>query len=566
MGLNAALSMAKQSMEVFSTGIQVAGQNIANAGTPGYIRENLVLNPSDPYRQGALITGTGVEISGIQQQIDLFLETRIHSANTEYSSINERDTIFKQLESELRELSGGDLSTGLNDFLAKLNNAVNQPGSIPDREFVLSEAQKFASEISSLRLRINDLRETQSVNVENLVKEVNELIDKIVDLNPKISKLEASGLLQSDAGALRTERYNALNRLSELIPVRFRERADGAIDVFTGSDYLVLAGSSQKLTVETDTDKGVVVQEVFLSRTHSNISRTGGELKGIIEGRDDILGGFVDQLDTYASNLIFEFNKIHSSGEGTAGFEQLTSASAALDPSANLSSALSGLPFQASHGSFQIKVTNKTTGITNTTTINVDLDGIGADTTLNSLASALNGVANLNSSVSTDGRLNLSADSDYEFRFSNDTSGALAAIGINTLFTGADSSDIGINSVVRDNQQFLALGQGGGPSDGSNAVALAAFSQQPIESLGGITLDEYYDKVVSSIAQSSASEGALAEGAQTFRDSLKNQREQFSGVSIDEETINVMKFQRAFQSAARLVSTIDELFTILLQI
>ena len=119
---------------------------------------------------------------------------------------------------------------------------------------------------------------------------------------------------------------------------------------------------------------------------------------------------------------------------------------------------------------------------------------------------------------------------------------------------------------MRDNQQFLALGQGGGPSDGSNAVALAAFSQQPIESLGGITLDEYYDKVVSSIAQSSASEGALAEGAQTFRDSLQSQREQFSGVSIDEETINVMKFQRAFQSAARLVSTIDELFTILLQI
>ena len=129
----------------------------------------------------------------------------------------------------------------------------------------------------------------------------------------------------------------------------------------------------------------------------------------------------------------------------------------------------------------------------------------------------------------------------------------------------------GILSAYRDNAAVLAGSRGGSielhnhPGIRST-VALAAFSQQPIESLGGITLDEYYDKVVSSIAQSSASEGALAEGAQTFRDSLKNQREQFSGVSIDEETINVMKFQRAFQSAARLVSTIDELFTILLQI
>jgi len=566
MGLNATLSMAKQSLEIFGTGIQVAGQNISNAGTPGYIREELVLNAADPFRQGALVLGTGVEISGIQQQIDLFLETRIHTANTDFSSIDERNSIYKQLESELRELSDGDLSTGLNEFLATINNVVNQPGSIPDREFVVNEAEKFAAEILSLRTRVDGLREVQSINVENLVKEANELIDQITNLNPKISKLEASGLLQSDAGALRTQRYTALNRLSELIPIRYRERTDGAIDVFTGSDYLILAGTSQKLTLQTGTDRGVVVHEVLLSRTNSNISRTGGELKGIIEGRDDILGGFVDQLDTYASNLIFEFNKIHASGEGTAGFEQLTSASRALDTSATLNSTPSGLPFQPTHGSFQIKVTNKTTGQTNTSTINIDLDGIGADTTLISLSSAIGGVANLSSSVSTDGYLSISAAADYTFQFSNDTSGALAAVGINTLFTGSDSTDIGINSVVKQNQQFLATGQGGGPSDGSNAVLLAAFAENPIDSLGNISLDSFYEKVVSSVSQASASEAALAEGAQAFRDSLMGQREQFSGVSIDEETINVLTFQRAFQSAARLVSTIDELFTILLNI
>lgn len=566
MGLNATLSMAKQSLEIFGTGIQVAGQNISNAGTPGYIREELVLNAADPYRQGALVVGTGVEISGIQQQIDLFLETRIHAANTEYSSIEERNLIYKQLEAELRELTEGDLSSGLNEFLSTINNVVNQPNSIPDREFVINEAEKFAAEISSLRLRVNDLREVQSVNVENLVKEANELIDTIIDLNPKISKLEASGLLQSDAGGLRTQRYTALNRLSELVPIRYRERSDGAIDVFSGSDYLVLAGTSQKLTLKTDTDRGVVVHEVQLSQTNSTISRTGGELKGIIEGRDDILGSFVDQLDTYTSNLIFEFNKIHASGEGTAGFEQLTAASSALDPTATLNSTQSGLPFQATHGSFQIKVTNKTTGLTNTTTINVDLDGIGVDTTLNSLSAAIGGVANLSSSVSTDGRLSIDAGADFEFRFSDDTSGALAAIGINTLFTGADSSDIQINSVVKQNQQFLATGQGGGPSDGNNAVLLAAFAENPVDSLGGISLDGYYEKVVSNLAQSSASEAALSEGALAFRESLLGQREQFSGVSIDEETINVLTFQRAYQSAARLVSTIDELFTILLNI
>jgi len=566
MGLNASLSMAKQSLEVFGTGIQVAGQNISNAGTPGYIREEMVLNPADPYRQGAHVLGTGVEISGIQQQIDLFLETRIHSANTEYSSISERNLIYKQLESEIRELSEGDLSSGLNEFLATINNVVNQPASIPDREFAVHEAEKFAAEIRSLRLRVNDLRGVQSINVENLVTEANELIDTIVDLNPKISKLEASGLLQSDAGALRNQRYTALNRLSELVPIRYRERNDGAIDVFTGSDYLILAGTSQKLTLKTDTDRGVVVHDVLLSQTNSNISRSGGELKGIIEGRDDILGSFVDQLDTYTSNLMFEFNKIHASGQGTAGFEQLTSASYVLDPTVSLNSTQTGLPFQPRHGSFQIKVTNKTTGLTNTTTINIDLDSIGADTTLNSLSADIGGVANLSSSVSTDGLITISADSDYEFQFANDTSNTLASIGINTLFTGSDSSDIQINSVVKQNQQFLATGQGGGPSDGSNAVLLAAVAEKPIEGLGNISLDDFYEKVISNVTQASASEEALSEGALAFRESLLGQREQFSGVSIDEETINVLKYQRAYQAAARIVSTIDELFTILINI
>lgn len=470
------------------------------------------------------------------------------------------------MESEIRELSDGDLSTGLNDLLATINNVVNQPNSIPDREFVVNEAEKFAAEIRSLRLRVNDLREVQSINVENIVTEVNELIDTIVDLNPKISKLEASGLLQSDAGALRTQRYTALNRLSELVPVRYRERNDGAIDVFTGSDYLIMAGTSQKLTLKTDTDRGVVVHDVLLSHTNSNISRTGGELKGVIEGRDDILGGFVDQLDSYASNMIFEFNKIHASGQGTAGFEQLTSASRVLDPAVSLNSAQAGLPFQPRHGSFQIKVTNKTTGLTNTTTINVDLDGIGADTTLNSLSADIGGVANLSSSISTDGLLTITSDSDYTFQFANDTSNTLAAVGINTLFTGKDSSDVQINSVVQENQQFLATGQGGGPSDGSNAVLLAAFADNPLEDLGNISLNDYYEKVISNVAQASASEEALSEGALAFKESLMGQREQFSGVSIDEETINVLKYQRAYQAAARMVSTIDELFTILLNI
>ncbi|MCH7687148.1 MAG: flagellar hook-associated protein FlgK, partial [Planctomycetes bacterium] len=106
--------------------------------------------------------------------------------------------------------------------------------------------------------------------------------------------------------------------------------------------------------------------------------------------------------------------------------------------------------------------------------------------------------------------------------------------------------------------------QGAGPSDNRNAVLLVEFSDQPVQALANITLEEFYESSVSRIAQGSATESAIAEGFVSFRESLLGQRAQFSGVSLDEEAIKILEFQHSFQASARLISTIDELFTTLL--
>jgi flagellar hook-associated protein 1 FlgK len=430
---------------------------------------------------------------------------------------------------------------------------------------MIQEGQQFATEVANLRLRIDDLRQAQSTNVDQLVTEANDLINQIADLNPRISKLEASGMLRSDAGALRTQRYQALTRLSEIIPIRFQEREDGSIDLFTGSDYLILTGQTQQLETTASGDRNVTTQVVQLSKTGSSIATpgSGGRLAGIIEGRDTVLGEFIDKLDAYAAAIIDGFNRIHSSGEGLAGFSTLTAATRVDDPSLALNAA--GLAFTPKHGSFQLKVTNSLTGSTATTNVTIDLDGIGSDTTLTSLRTALDGIANISATVTSDGRLKIDADANYEFRFADDTSGVLASLGINTFFTGSDSSNIGINSVVASNHKYLATSQGGGPGDGSNAVLLAGVSRQHFDALGGLSIDEFYQTAVANVAQASASEDAVAEGLGAFKESLLNQRDQFSGISLDEEAVKVLEFQRAFQASARLVSVIDELFTVLLE-
>ncbi|MEZ6046894.1 MAG: flagellar hook-associated protein FlgK [Planctomycetaceae bacterium] len=566
MGLNSALQMSSRSLEIFTTGIQVAGQNVANANTPGYIREEVLLEPSNPYRQGSLVLGTGVAIGGVRQSIDLFLEKRLYAANSDFAAADATRLIYEQLQTEINELGSDDLSTKLNEFVAALDEATNQPDSPALRSLVAVRGETLAQDIVALRDRINSLRSAQSVKVESLVEEANQLIKEIADLNPQITKLEASGLLQSDAGALRTQRYNALNRLSEIIPVTFHERENGSIDVYSGTNYLVLTGHTQELQLEAYGDRQVVIHDVSLSETDALINGSGGELLGVIQARDEVIGGFIDRLDQLTSNFIFEFNKLHSSGEGLSGFSEVEALNGVTDTSAALNSPDAGLFFDVEHGSFQLKVTNDLTGITETTSISIDLDGVGTDTSLASLQAALDAVDNVSASISSDGHLQITSTDGYNFKFSNDTSGVLAALGINTFFTGTDTSNIGVNEIVKNDQNFLATGRGGGPADNTNILTLSGILDQGLKGLNGVSINNFYDTTITNIAQQTAAVATLASGTEAYRGGLQNQREQFSGVSLDEEAIKIMNFQNAYQAAARIVSVIDELYNVLLNI
>lgn len=565
MALTAALATASRAIEVFSTGVQVAGQNIANANTPGYVREELTVQAQNPFLRGQLVVGGGVKATSVKQAIDQFLEKRIHSTNSDAAAASAREAIYVQLEAELRELGDNDLSSRFSSVLSAINEAVNQPEQGPLRSNVIVEGQLLVDEIQGLRTRVDGLRQALSTRIDDLVEEANNLIDEVESLNKQIAGLESNGLLSSEAGALRTLRYDALNRLSEIIPVEYSEGRNGAVDLYSGGDYILFTGRKQHLVTTSQVDRGAVVETVQFDITLSDIPTTGGELAGVFEGRDDILGGFVDDLDQLTAGLIFEFNKIHSSGEGLEGFSTITGTNKALDVNAALSDA--GLAFTPEHGSFEIKVTNSQTGITETQRLQIDLDGIGGnDTTLEGLRAALDSIANISAAITTDGRLQLDADNSFDIRFSNDTSGVLAALGVNTFFTGSDSATIGLNTAITSNHNLLATGRGGGPTDNSNIVELATILDRPVSSLDGSSVTTFYETLVSTVAQGSAAEQARAAGLDSFRQSLRSQREQFSGVSLDEEAVRLIELQQAYAASAQVIRTVDELFQLLVNL
>src|SRR5262249_43049073 len=177
------------------------------------------------------------------------------------------------------------------------------------------------------------------------------------------------------------------------------------------------------------------------------------------------------------------------------------------------------------------------TGLTTTTDIPINLNGLGnQETTLTSLVASLNGVNGLQASITPSGNLSLSTTApNTEFSFANDSSGTLAALGLNTLFTGSTAATVGVNQVMVDDPGKFAASTTGIGAGTDNAVTLAGFADQPLDSQNGSTINDLQTKLTADVTQGSAVAKSVADGFQTFQDALTAQQTATSGVSIDEE-------------------------------
>jgi flagellar hook-associated protein 1 FlgK len=205
-----------------------------------------------------------------------------------------------------------------------------------------------------------------------------------------------------------------------------------------------------------------------------------------------------------------------------------------------------------------VTVKDSTTGQSTSTLIPINLTGSPGDTTLNSLTASLNSVPGL-TATDAGGTLSIAANSNQTITFSQDSSGVLASLGVNTFFTGTNSSNIAVNSQLVSQPQMVAAAQNGEPNDNQTALALASLSSQPIASLNGASLDDTYQNMITGVATQVNTASSNATAAQAVQSTLQAQRDSLSGVSLDEEAINLMKQQEAYQGAARLINVVNQL-------
>ncbi|QDU59543.1 Flagellar hook-associated protein 1 [Planctomycetes bacterium Pan216] len=558
MSLFASFSASASGLLINRLGMSVTGNNIANVNTPGYARQRLDLSPITPSQFGSVSVGPGVRADDVRSVVDSYLIERGREAKSEFESASGRLDIVQRIEGVFNELSDTDLSSQLDAFFDSVADVQNNPLEVGVRGVAVQNAVTLAETVQGINERLRDIQQDINTEVESSVDAINRSLDRIKDLNSQIVAATGGIAQDGDAAGLRDLRDQELTTLSGLVEIQTHEDLNGSINIYSGENYLLISGQVQHVDVTQSVEDGVPRSSLVFANSRAEVPLGGGRLGGLQTARDEDLASAMDRLDTFASNLIFEANKIQSSGQGLESFTEVTSTGSVIDRFAALNSPDAGLPFPIRNGFFELRVA-ETTGQEVTYTIPVTLDGVTSDS-LDDVATNINTITGIpNFATISGGKLTLDAPTDVSFTFGEDNTDLLAAIGVNTLFTGSLASDIGVNERLREQPALLSASRNGNPGDTSNIVALGNLRSESVGTLGGLSLTDYLAESVQQLGNGAQAAQAQTEILQSTSLSLESQSLAITGVSLDEEVLKLTQFQRAFQASARHISVVNEL-------
>ncbi len=567
--------------------LNIVGNNIANSSTEGYSRQivETAASVATYYTFGAV--SAGVDITTISSVTDEYLESQIRSATSTTEYLSTLQTCYEKLEVYYNELSDNDLSTAMDDYWSAMSDVSDNVEDVSTRLAFLEQAQSVASVINALDANLTELHYELNDEIEVAVEEVNAILSEIAELNADIVKAEAGGASSVNANDLRDQRTVLLKSLSEYMDATIYEEDNGSITVTMSGTLLVYGNNAYEIEAETEIVDGVQIVNPVMAETGVTLKIGEGSLAALIEMRDEILPSYQEELDELAATLIWETNRIISQGTGLSAYDSITGSTIVLEPENTLDELVYDFTpvdgtYEITNGSFELLVYDTTSGEITTLSIDIDLDGndAEADTILydssdptasnsliNMIQEALDSVANgaFTVSLSRTGQIEIESEtSQYQFGFGTDTSGVVAALGLNTLFTGYDATTIDVSETMLDEPSYLGCGTEFTEGDNTTINELVELRDEAVMSNGSATMDDFYEAIISRLGVEGETIDTEYETQADVLTYVENQREELSGVSLDEELTLMIQYQRSYQSAARFISTVNECYETLI--
>jgi flagellar hook-associated protein 1 FlgK len=301
--------------------ISTTGQNIANVNTEGYSRQRVIFEALDPQLRGPGFIGSGVGIAGITRSYDEFLVRDVISRSSSAAAASTLGDLAGRVDNILADPATG-LTPALDRFFAAVQDVANNPGSIPERQVLLGEANVLADRFAYLDDRFADLDGEVNVRLEDGVREINGLARSIAQLNDRIvTELGRSG--GRPPNDLLDRRDRLIGDLAELVGVTTLEQDDGAINVSIGSGQpLVIGNTANTLAAfrdPRDVSRVNVGLGAFGAQTDITSSITGGQLGAVLSFRGDVLDEARSNLGLIATGIAESFNAQQRLGQDLNG-------------------------------------------------------------------------------------------------------------------------------------------------------------------------------------------------------------------------------------------------------
>lgn len=408
-GLNSGLKALLASQ----ASLDVIGHNISNANTPGYSRQRLELSAAPALFRRNLAMGSGVNADVITRTTDALLQMRMVG---QISSLNRLESSIggmTEVQALLGEPGGFGLGGGMNDFFGSIAELSTSTEDLVLRTGVVQMTTSLTTQFNQLATTMRSLRFDTANQVGIQVKQVNALAEQLVKLNLEISQTEATGMPAND---LRDQRDEAIRNLASYVDIDFHEDPNGVIRITAGGRLLVGGNRAFEMSSFVHEDGSV---DLYVEGSTVPVNMSQGKLAGLIAVGESFIPGLQADFNDLAHNLIFEMNRVHSTGTPTAGnFQTLTSTYPVIDGDGDgrltdeLISA-AGLPFDVQSGEFFVNVTRLNTGTMRTSRIEVDT----STDTVGEVLDALNAISGLNANLNSFGHLQVFADAGFGFDF-----------------------------------------------------------------------------------------------------------------------------------------------------
>ncbi len=609
------IEMGKRSLFAHSQSIQTAGHNLSNSSTEGYSRQRVELKATDPLYRPDLSRvetpgqiGQGVSIESIRRIRDTLLDKRIvaQSENTGYW--NTRNQYILMMEQVYNEPDETSLRTRMDQFWDAWEELSLYPESKSARQSILTRGQTFTDAVHNQYRALRGIGDMINGDIEAVVKQVNDISGRIAALNEEIVKVKAIGDNPND---LMDKRDVLTEQLSELIGVTFDIRDRDEEYVIHVDGFELVQGKTFRTFSLASGFENDGYYRVVWTGTGEQARFTGGKLGALLELRDSDIRSEIQNLDTMAMNFVDLVNSIHRNGMSPNGKTNVD-----FFVEQHFIENVSGNYDRNGDGEYDSSYIFRISGAnTLSPRAQIGLEGImtlsspeglvqvpyySTDMVSDVVARINNSGAEVTASLDGDGRLVLKgtsaqdpANPDFVIRHVEDSgrflagyAGILAGYGPENAYNWETADAVlslagenvqyavapvahpsgwmEINREIKADVNTVAAGKAGYdgvafPGDNTIASAIATIRNTPVMVGNTRTFDDYFADTVTAIGLKGEQAELSLETQTAIMKELHDTRDSISGVNIDEELADIIKFQHGYNAAARFISTVNDM-------